>query len=243
MDRRSIEGTQQSRRPLYLPPEEAPYTPDQLQALHAAYASAARGGSFDPHWPRVRDEARKCVKALELQKMLKPHRNAWGRINEAVREGTVAELLKTCPQDADALLYGAMRAGVVTPIGGREDYENELAQLCRLGADERKAALASAKEAGSILWKKIGRPKGGSVEDFATFLGEFYVETTGRPLSASPVRHSKEFRGPTIRFMRAALAPFYSFPESEESLLPDLTSAGLRSLIGRVKARLESSEP
>ena len=149
MGKFSIEGTRPPRRPLYLPPEEAPYTPEQLQALRDAHASADPVVSFDPHWPRVRDEARKCAKALELQKMLKPHRNVWWRIKKAVRSGKVAELLETCPQDADALLYGAMRAGVITPIGGRQDYEDELARLCRLGADERKAALASAMEAGS----------------------------------------------------------------------------------------------
>jgi len=253
------------RRPLYLPPEEAPYTPKQFQALRDAYASAGPAVSFDSHWPRVRDEARKCAKALELQKMLKPHRNVWWRIKRAVRLGTVAELLKTCPQDTDALLYGAMRAGVITPIHERQDYEDELAQLCRLGADERKAALASAMEAGSILWKKTGRPKGGPVEDFATFLGKFYVETTERPLSATQDFDS-EFKGPAIRFMRAALAPFYKLPGREKTFpsvlkspglrsfilrvglcgvpsLPVLGNTGLRSLIRRVKARLKSSKP
>ena len=145
MGKFSVEGIQPPRRPLYLLPEEDPYTPKQLQALRDAHASAGPVVSFDPHWPRVRDEARKCAKALELEKMLKPHRNVWWRMNKAVREGTVAELLETCPQDADALLYGAMRAGIIQPVHGRQDYEEEFAQLCRLGADERKAALAFAK--------------------------------------------------------------------------------------------------
>ena len=213
-----------TRRPLYLPPEDFPYTPGQLQALRDAYASAARGDSFDHHWPQVRDEARKCAKALGLLSMRRPDRNAWQRLNAAVRKGTVAKLLKSCPLDANALLYGAMCARVVTPAHDRQDYEVELSQLCRLGADEMKAALAAAKEKGSILWD-IGRPKGGPFEDFATFLGGLYVNTTKRPLSES-------FTGPTVRFMRAALAPFP----------PEFKSKGLRSLIRRVKAKLESSE-
>ncbi len=266
MGKLSVKGKKPPRRPLYLLSEEDPYTPDQLQALRDAYASAAWGRSFDPHWPRVRDEARKCAKALELQKMLKPHRKVWDRLNRAVRLGTVAKLRKTCPRDTDVLLYGAMRAGVVTPIVGRRDYEDELAQLCRLGVNERKAALASAMEVGSIFWKRAGRPKGGPVEDFATFLGEFYVETTGRPFSPSWDAYSNEFTGPTIRFMRAALAPFYKLPGREKIFpsvlkspglrsfilrvglrgapsLPALGSTGLRSLIRRIKARLKSSEP
>ena len=52
-------------------------------------------------------------------------------------------------------------------------------------------------EACHILWKKTGRPKGGPVEDFATFLGEFYVETTGRSFSPSWDNYSNEFTGPT----------------------------------------------
>ena len=268
MGRLSVEERQRFRRPLYLPSEEAPYTPEQLQALRDAHASASPVVSFDPHWPRVRDEALKCAQALELQKMLKPHRKVWDRLNRAVRLGTVAKLLKSRPRDANVLLYGAMRAGVVTPIGGWQDHEEELAQLCRLGADERKAALAAAMQEGSIFWKKTGRPKGGPVEDFAIFLGELYVETTGRRFSPSWDSYSNEFTGPSVRFMRAALAPFYRPPGSEKifpSVLnspglrsfilrvrlpgsailspPALKSAGLRSLIMRVKAKLEGSGP
>ncbi len=244
MGRLSVEETQRSRRPLYLPPEEDPYTPEQLQTLRAAHASASPVVSFDQHWPRVRDEARKCAKALELQEMLKPHRNVWWRINGAVRKGKVAELVEARPEDANALLYGAMLAGIVKPVHDREDYEEELAQLCRLDADEMRIALATAKGPGSILWKVRGRPEGGPIEDFATFLGEFYIETTGRPLSASYDSKSGEFKGPTIRFMRAALAPFPPGPKLglKPELGPGLKSAGLRSLIMRVKARLENSE-
>lgn len=248
MGKFAVEETQRPRRPLYLLPEEYPYTPEQLQALRNAYASAARGRSFDPHWPRVRDEARKCAKVLELLEMLEPHRNVWWRINKAVREGTVAKLVEAHPEDAYALLYGAIRAELVSPIGGRQDYKDEFVQLCRLGAGERKVALDAAKAEGSILWKKTGRPKGGPVEDFATFLGEFYVETTKRPLSASPGPDPGEFKGPTIRFMRAALAPFPPGPNMElkpelgPELGPGLKSAGLRSLIMRVKARLKNSK-
>ena len=231
------------RRPLYLPPEEAPYTPEQLQGLRDAHASAVRGGSFDTHWPRVRDEARKCAKTLEFQEMWKPHRNVWWRINNAVRDGKVAELVEAHPEDANALLYGAMLAGIVKPVYAREDYEEEFAQLCRLGVDEWKVALTAAKAEGSILRKTRGRPEGGPVEDFATFLGKFYIETTGRPLSASDDFKSGEFKGPTIRFMRAALAPFPPGPKLglKPELGPGLKSAGLRSLIMRVKARLENS--
>ncbi len=230
------------RRPLYLPAEEDPYTPEQLQALRDAYASAAQGGSFDPHWPQVRDEARKCAKALEFQETQKPHRNVSWRINNAVRDGKVAELAEANPEYVYALLYGAMRAGVIQPAHAREDYEEELAQLCLLGVDELKAALTAAKAEGSILRKARGRPEGGPIEDFATFLGEFYIATTGRPLSASYDYVSGEFKGPTIRFMGAALAPFYRSPGSEETLPPALKSAGLRSLILRVKARLNSPD-
>lgn len=114
-------------------------------------------------------------------------------------------------------------------------------------AKERSPSMPQ-RQRGSILWKKTGRPKGGPVEDFATFLGEFYVETTKRPLSASPGPDPGEFKGPTIRFMRAALAPFPPGPNMElkpelgPELGPGLKSAGLRSLIMRVKARLKNSK-
>ena len=106
-----------------------------------------------------------------------------------------------------------------------------------------KAALTAAKAEGSILRKTLGRPEGGPVENFATFLGKFYVKTTGRPLSASAGPNPGEFKGPTVRFMRAALAPFPPGPKMglTPGLGPGLKSAGLRSLILRVKARLEDS--
>ncbi len=40
MGKLSVEGKEPPRRPLYLLSEEDPYTPDQLQALHAAYIGA-----------------------------------------------------------------------------------------------------------------------------------------------------------------------------------------------------------
>ena len=216
------------RRPLYLPPEEAPYTPEQLQALRDAYASAAGGDTFDRHWLRVRDEARKCEKALDDERMWEPHRNVWWRINDAVQEGKVAELVKTHPEDAHALLYGAMRAGLVSPIKAT-DFGPEFSQLKQLLPDELQTALIAAKAEGSILWKARWRPSGGPIENFSTFLGKLYVETTGRPLSASKSGASGEYGGPAIRFMRAGRAPFP----------PELSSAGLRSLIHRIRSRLK----
>ena len=233
MGKFSVEGKEPPRRPLYLLSEDHPYTPEQKHDFLEAHTSASSGRPVDQHWPRVKAAALECESTLLFLETRKPSRNAWARMNTAVQAGKLAELVETHPEDANGLLYGAKLAGVITPAHERHDYEDEFVQLCRLGADDRKAALAAAKGPGSVLWMKTGRPSGGPIEDFATFLGKLYVETTGRPLSASLDHHSGEFKGPAVRFMRAGLAPFP----------PELESAGLRSLIRRVKARLQSSKP
>ena len=226
MGRLSVKGTQRPRRPLYLLPEEYPYTPDQLQALRDAYASAARGRSFDPHWPRVRDEARKCARNIKLQKLRKPNPVVWRPFERAVKRGDVTALIESESENANALLYGAMRAGLVVEAPG-DNYDAELAQLRQLSLPQLEAALAAAKAKDSILYN-MGPPKGGPIENFAVFVGVVYEETTNRSLGAWYDYKKAEWKGPAIRFFRAALAPFQ----------PDIKPRGIKALIDRIKAQV-----
>lgn len=120
-------------------------------------------------------------------------------LRKAAKHGDVAWLLRTHPEDTDALLYGAIRAGVA------DDYDD----LPTLSPADLQKAVAAALAPDSILKDVGGRPTDTPIDVYARFLAHVYrkIRSTKTVYTQYDFATGKR-RGPAIRFFQAALAPF-----------------------------------
>ncbi len=151
-------------------------------------------------------------------------RNRFRALREAAKRGDVGWLLDKHPEEANTLLYGAIMAKVV------DEKTTDHAGLVQLSAPQlRKAVAAALDPKRSVLLGSSGRPENKSLDEYGVFLARLYQKLTGHPPNTgwydhgSRQREGEGWRGPSIRFFKAALAPF------------NLKTSGVRSLIERVR--------
>lgn len=145
-------------------------------------------------WAVVDNPPDRCRSRIRTRK-----RNRFRALREAAKRGDVEWLLRTHPEDTDALLYGAIRAGVA------DDYDN----LPTLSPADLQEAIAAALAPDSILKDVGGRPTGTPIDVYARFLARVYRGIRGtKTVSTQYDFVTGERRGPAIRFFQAALAPF-----------------------------------
>ena len=143
-----------------------------------------------------------------------------------VKRDDVQRYFEKHPNDIDALLYGAMRAGIIAPSES-DDYTEEYKALIALSREELRAALEAAKAPGSILNTAGKRPR--PADGYARFLVGIYQEIRGtNPRHNRFDRSTGQRKGPGIRFFTAALAPF------PLKLKPN----GMHKLIGRASENM-----
>jgi len=202
-----------------------PYTSNQFESFREAFIDCAKGGEaaalFETMWPRIKAEAQRCQESVYAQETRRPDPNVWRGLDTAIKRNDVQRYLENHPNDADALLYGAMRAGIITCSEG-DDYIEEYKALIALNPDELRVALEAAKAPESVLGPGGKHPT--PVEGYAGFLVEIYREIRGTSPQTSWVdRGDGQRKGPSIRFFTAAMSPFRS----------DLSSHGIHKLIDR----------
>ena len=204
-----------------------PYTFDQFESFRAVFIACAKGGEaaaealFETRWPQIKAEAQRCQESVDAQEIRRPDPNVWRGLNTAVKRGDVQRYFEKHPNDIDALLYGAMRAGIIARSEG-DDYTEEYKALIALNRDELRVALEAAKAPESMLSTAGKRPR--PADGYAGFLVEIYHEIRGTsPRHNRLDRRTREREGPGIRFFTAALAPFRL----------NLTSHGMHRLIKR----------
>lgn len=218
--------TEKSRRPFHF---YGPYKPEQYETFRDAYAYAVRReyketealAFFDAKWPEIRGAADLCGRQLSIWWHLNNsarvrglRANRFRNLRKAASCSDVRQLFEKHPEQVDTLLYGALRAGVIKPIDGRDDYSEELIQLRQITPDQLKIAVAAAAEKGSVLVDNKTRPSKAPVNNYIQFL----VETLFSHATNTP-------SGPAaVWAFEAALAPFKL----------SLTESGVRRLVRRV---------
>ena len=213
-----------------------PYTSDQFESFRAEFIDCAKGSEaatealFEAMWPRIEAEALYCQARVDAHAEQRPDPNVWRGLNKAVKRDNVQRYLEKHPNEVNALLYGAMRAGVIAPSEG-DDYTEEYKALIALSREELRAALEAVKAPGSILNTAGKRPR--PADGYARFLVGIYQEIRGtNPRHNRFDRSTGQRKGPGIRFFTAALAPFPL----------NLTSHGMLKLINSAENVLKNSE-
>ena len=210
----------------------SPYTSDQFKSFRTEFINCAKGGEaaealFKTLWPRIKAEALCCQVLVDTKPGRRADPNVWRGLTTAVKRGDVQRYFEKHPNDIDALLYGAMCAGVITPSEG-DDYTEEYKALIALSRDELRVALEAAKAPEGVLSTR-GRRRT-PLEGYARFLVEIYREIRGTSPQTSWVdRSDGQRKGPSIRFFTAAMAPFP----------PHLSSHGIHKLINRASKLLK----
>jgi len=139
--------------------------------------------------------------------------NRFRNLRRAASCGDVQQLIEKHPEQIDALLYGAFRAGIIKPIEERDDYSEEIAQLRQITPDQLKVIVAAVSEKGSALVDNKTRPSTVPVNNYVQFLIEvLFSHLTNTPSGPAAV----------VTF-EAALAPFKL----------SLTESGVRRLVRR----------
>ena len=204
-----------------------PYTSDQFESFRAEFidcakrSEAAAEALFEAMWPRIEAEALYCQVRVDAHAEQRPDPNVWRGLNTAIKRDDVQRYFEKHPNEVNALLYGAMCAGVIAPSEG-DDYTEEYKALIALSREELRAALEAAKAPESVLSTR-GRRRT-PVEGYAGFLVGIYREIRGtNPRHSWLDRSDGQRKGPPIRFFTAAMAPFRS----------DLSSHGIHKLIDR----------
>ena len=212
------------RRPLGF---SAPFTPEQFDELRDAFNSCCVKDEksdpvalFENYWPLIKLAALNCDQQLAIRatrkRERKRERNPMRRLEAVARTGRVKQLLNKHPSDADALLYGAFRAGVA-------ESHDELEGLSR---DKLAAAVAAIKESGSILYSSTPpkRQMSPPVENYTRFLFQLYWKVTKRTPGVTYNDYTHQLSGRALRFFQAALCPVHP-----------LSPGGIKKLLNRLK--------
>ena len=202
---------------------------------------------FDATWPEIQKAADLCGRQLSIwwhlnDKTKWDHRrgkklpesdtdgarlrgqkaNRFRNLRKAASCGDVQQVFEKYPEQIYELLYGALRAGVIEPIAGPDDYSKELIQLRQITANQLKIAVAAASEKGSVLVDNKTRPSKVPVTNYIQFLIEtLFAHATNTPSGPA-----------SIWVFECALAPF--MVQSKDGFKVNLNTYGIRRLVRRV---------
>ena len=210
-----------------------------IYAVRRKYTEPEALEFFNARWPEIRAAAHLCDRELSIWRHLNDktkwnHRkdgepseseterarirslraNRFRNVRRAATSsGGGRQFIEKHPEQVDVLLYGALRAGIIEPIVGRDDYSKEIAQLRQITPDQLKVAVAAASEKGSALVDDKARPSTAPVNIYVQFL----IEVLFSHVTSTP-------SGPAaVWTFEAALAPFQL----------SLTESGVRRLVRR----------
>lgn len=201
----------------------APFTLEQFDELRDTFIlccvkdeKSDSGALFENYWPLIKLAALNCDQRLAIRATRKRERNPMRRLEAVARTGRVKQLLNKHPSDADALLYGAFRAGVA------ESHD----ELEGLSLDKLAAAVAAIKESGSILYSNTPpkRQMSPPVENYTRFLFQLYRKLTKRTPGVTYNYYTRQLSGRALRFFQAALCPVHP-----------LSPNGIKKLFNRLK--------
>ena len=212
-------------RPLGL---SAPFTLEQFGELRDTFILCCVKNEksdsvalFENYWPLIKLAALNCDQRLAIRATRKRERNPMRRLEAVARTGRVKQLLNKHPSDADALLYGAFRAGVA-------ESHDELEGLSR---DKLASAVAAIQESGSILYSSTPpkRQMSPPVENYTRFLFQLYWKVTKRTPGVTYNDYTHQLSGRALRFFQAALCPVHPLsPHGTKKLLARLRKAERR---------------
>ena len=229
-----------------------PFTPEQYDRLRAIFVRIAKKGVgngetfFEEHWPELQRRAIYCRQQLAIMRdqsantvgrHSNPNEFRHLRVLSKSKQPKLSLFLKRYPDEAFALLYGAMKAGlpisgyVESKLGEPLSLEGAKALLLQLSPNQTSDAARAALAQDSILRAGLGRLEEWPLLAYIRYLAEVYHDIRGTKLTSSyhddsgnvddPLKSRRA--GPPIDFVKAALA----FDDKKRS------SHTLRNLIDR----------
>jgi hypothetical protein len=199
----------------------SPYMPEQYETLHQAFIRLVRDKergerAFERLWPIIRAAAETCEQEMTRSRARSRNPNPFRKLKAAAKKGSAETILSASTWEADALLYGAMRAGVLSEEAEYSDLEG------LTESDLRKAVEAAIGDSSMLRTRRgrrgesrrgksrRGEHRSRPIDNLAIVFARCYSVVSKKPLPRvrTTIYQPGKLYGRSLEYFCAACAPF-----------------------------------